>query len=131
MKKINDAELYERALEVAQEPKVFFIKNLCIALHISRKRFYDTFPLNSEKYNSISEILENKRHSKVSDMVEKWSNSNIPVLEISAAKILGGEEIRKALSTNYSENKNENKNKNTEIPAIKITIDNEILDAKF
>lgn len=118
-------KIYEQAIEVATKKKLFFIEQVIAFLPITKPTFYDYFKVDSDEFNVIKTILDNNRIEVSSAMYKKWYDSDNATLQVSLMKIIGSDEARRALSTNWNENKHsfdETK------PQINISIDGKLIE---
>lgn len=110
MNQYNKEEIFEQALQIAIEKKILFIDELCSHLPISRQTFYSYFPLESDSFNTIKEILcKNKIHVKC-QLREMWLQSLSPVLQIALYKLIASPEERKILADKFDDEKESNVN---------------------
>lgn len=106
----NKTEIFETAKKKIGEHKLFFVEDIVAFLPISKKTFYEYFPVESDECNELKELLnQNKTELKVS-MRSKWYKSNAPALQMALMKLICTEEERKKLAMQYSENGNINYN---------------------
>lgn len=106
----NKTEIFETAKKKIVEHKLFFVEDIVAFLPISKKTFYEYFPVESDECNELKELLnQNKTELKVS-MRSKWYKSNAPALQMALMKLICTEEERKKLAMQYSENGNINYN---------------------
>ena len=102
----NKTEIFETAKKKIVEHKLFFVEDIVAFLPISKKTFYEYFPVESDECNELKELLnQNKTELKVS-MRSKWYKSNAPALQMALMKLICTDEERKKLSMQYSENEN-------------------------
>lgn len=100
----NKTEIFETAKKKIVEHKLFFVEDIVAFLPISKKTFYEYFPVESDESNELKELLnQNKTELKVS-MRSKWYKSNSPALQMALMKLICTDEERKKLSMQYSEN---------------------------
>lgn len=100
----NKTEIFETAKKKIVEHKLFFVEDIVAFLPISKKTFYEYFPVESDESNELKELLnQNKTELKVS-MRSKWYKSNAPALQMALMKLICTDEERKKLSMQYSEN---------------------------
>jgi hypothetical protein len=102
-------KIFEQAKEVIIKNKLFFIEDIVAFLPISKKTYYEYFPIDSNESNELKALLEtNKTTLKVS-MRSKWYTSNAPALQMALMKLISTPEELKKLSMQYveSENKHE------------------------
>ena len=100
----NKTEIFETAKKKIVEHKLFFVEDIVAFLPISKKTFYEYFPVESDESNELKELLnQNKTELKVS-MRSKWYKSNAPALQMALMKLICTDEERKKLAMQYSEN---------------------------
>ena len=59
-------KIFEQAKEVTVKNKLFFIEDIVAFLPISKKTFYEYFPIESDESNELKELLQiNKTELKV------------------------------------------------------------------
>ena len=92
-------KIYKQALSALKENKdIHFIDDLLCFLPISRPTFYDFFPVDSDKLNTIKEGIElNKLKAKI-DIRKKLYNGDKAAELISLYKLIGTDDERRALS---------------------------------
>lgn len=98
----NKEKIFKQALDVATKKKLFFVEQVIAFLPITKPTFYDYFKVDSNEFNDIKNILENNRIEVSSAMYKKWFDSDNATLQVSLMKIIGSDEARRALSTNWS-----------------------------
>lgn len=99
----NKKKIYEQALKDAETYHFFFIDDLVAWLGISRTTFYNFFPPESDKLNTIKERLEKNKISTKHQIRQRWSTSANPTEQIALYKLLATPEERKMLAANYIE----------------------------
>ena len=96
-------KIFEQAKEVIVKHKLFFVDDIVAFLPISKKTFYEYFPVESDESNELKELLnQNKTELKVS-MRSKWYKSNAPALQMALMKLIATPEELKKLSMQHSE----------------------------
>jgi hypothetical protein len=99
----NQKEIFETAKKKIVEHKLFFVEDIVAFLPISKKTFYEYFPVESDESNELKELLnQNKTELKVS-MRSKWYKSNAPALQMALMKLIATPEELKKLSMQHSE----------------------------
>ena len=99
----NKTEIFETAKKKIVEHKLFFVEDIVAFLPISKKTFYEYFPVESDECNELKELLnQNKTELKVS-MRSKWYKSNAPALQMALMKLICSDEERKMLSMNHTD----------------------------
>ena len=97
-------KIFEQAKEAIVKHKLFFVEDIVAFLPISKKTFYEFFPLESDESNELKELLETNRTELKVSMRSKWYKSNAPALQMALMKLICTDEERKKLSMQYSEN---------------------------
>ena len=97
-------KIFEQAKEVIVKHKLFFVEDIVAFLPISKKTFYEFFPLESNESNDLKELLEQNRTELKVSMRSKWYKSNAPALQMALMKLICTDEERKKLAMQYSEN---------------------------
>lgn len=96
-------KIFEQAKEVIVKNKLFFIEDIVAFLPISKKTFYEYYPVTSDECNELKGLLEiNRTELKVS-MRSKWYKSNSPALQMALMKLIGNEDELRRLSMNRTE----------------------------
>lgn len=85
-------KLLKQALETAKTKNLFFIEDIVALLPCDKTTFYRHFPVESNEYNAIKEVLEENKITVKSNMRKKWYESDNPSLQISLMKIIGTDE---------------------------------------
>lgn len=101
----NKAEIYEQALELSQKMGFFFVQDLIDFLCISKPTFYLFFPDGSNELDALKENLYKNRITQKIHLRKRLSEGNGTEL-IALYKLIGNEDERRALSTNWNENQN-------------------------
>lgn len=115
-------KIFEQAKDVIIEHSLYFIEDVVAFLPISKKTYYEYFPIDSDESNDLKELLEaNKVRMKV-QLREKLSMGNKAAEILALYKLICSDEERKALQMVYSENKHEI----TEKPDISKLTDDEL-----
>lgn len=100
-------DLYKQAIEAAKDnkKKPIFIEHLVAELPCSKPTFYEYFPVDSNEFNAIKEIIERNRVTIKSSMLRKWYNSNNATLQIGLMKLIATEEEAHRLNGSRQETK--------------------------
>lgn len=99
----DKTKIYEQAKEVTIKNKLFFIEDIVAFLPISKKTFYEYFPIDSNESNELKELLQtNKTELKVG-MRKKWYSSGNATLQMALMKLICSDEERKMLSMNHTD----------------------------
>ena len=99
-------KIFEQAKEVIVKHKLFFVEDIVAFLPISKKTFYEFFPLESNESNELKELLEQNRTELKVSMRSKWYKSNAPALQMALMKLIATPEELRKLSMQHSEIEN-------------------------
>lgn len=99
---------YKLALEVAEKHKCYFIEQVVSHLAIHKTTFYDYFPIDSNEYNAIKEILDRNKIETKTKMYNKWFESDNATLQVGLMKLIGNEEEAHRLNGTRIETNNKN-----------------------
>jgi len=97
-------KIFEQAKEVIVKHKLFFIEDIVAFLPISKKTFYEYFPIDSNECNELKGLMETQRTELKVKMRSKWYNSNAPALQMALMKLIASPEELKRLSMTYTDN---------------------------
>ena len=103
-------KIFEQAKEVIVKHKLFFVEDIVAFLPISKKTFYEFFPLESNESNDLKELLEQNRVTLKVSMRSKWYTSNAPALQMALMKLIASPDELRRLSMQFVESENTNKN---------------------
>jgi len=104
----NKEKIYQEATELSKKMGFFFVQDLIDYLCIGKTQFYAYFPEESNELNALKENLYKNRITQKVHLRKKMSDSNSSSDTIALYKLIGNDEERKALSTNWNENNNNN-----------------------
>lgn len=94
-------ELEKLAITAIQEKKLFFIEDIVANLPCTKETFYQHFPVDSDGYKRVREVLDRvKTEIKVS-MRSKWYKSDHPALQITLYKLIATKEEQQAISMQH------------------------------
>ena len=96
-------KIFEQAKEVIVKHKLFFIEDIVAFLPISKPTFYEYFPIDSNEFNELKELLEVNRVTLKVSMRSKWYTSNAPALQMALMKLIANPEELKKLSMQFIE----------------------------
>ena len=99
-------KIFEQAKEMIIKHKLFFVEDIVAFLPISKKTFYEFFPLESDESNELKELLETNRTELKVSMRSKWYKSNAPALQMALMKLVATPEELRKLSMQHSEIEN-------------------------
>lgn len=96
----NKEKIYQEALELSKKMGFFFVQDLIDYLCISKPTFYDFFKDDSDELNALKENLYKNRITQKVHLRKRLSEGSGSEL-IALYKLIGNDEERKALSTNW------------------------------
>ena len=91
-------KIYKRAVKAIKKHKLFTITGVVECLPISVETFYQFFPLESEKSDTIKEMLMDNKVGIKSKLRKKWQDSDNATTQIALYKLVGNEEELERLS---------------------------------
>lgn len=97
-------KIFDQAKEVIVKHNLFFIEDIVAFLPCSKPTFYEFFPVDSNEFNELKDLLETNRTELKVSMRSKWYESNAPALQMALMKLIATPEELKKLSVNYNEN---------------------------
>ena len=102
MGSLIDAKLLKKKIvEAIEKNKLIFVEDCCAYSGISDPTFYTKFPVGSDDFNDITELLEkNKIAIKVS-LRKKWHESNCATRQMALYKLCSTKEEHRLLQQNY------------------------------
>ena len=111
-------EIYDKCVVLLENDKnsIRYIDELVAYLPICRTTFYDYFKVNSNKLNTIKELIDNNKVKVKSDLRRKWETSDNATLQMGAYKLLANEDELDRL------NGREKANNILEIPKMEINV---------
>lgn len=100
-------ELVANSLKILKDPtrNVLFWEELCVELGVSKHTFYNH---KLHEKHEIKEALKANRVRAKSALRNKWFKSDNPALNLALYKLIGTDEERKVLSTNYQNHGGQN-----------------------
>lgn len=101
----DKTKIYNEALELSKKMGFFFVQDLIDYLTISKTTFYTFFPEDSDELNTLKENLFKNRIQQKVHLRKRLSEGSGSEL-IALYKLIGNDEERRALSTNWQENNN-------------------------
>jgi hypothetical protein len=94
-------KIFEQAKEMIVKHKLFFVEDIVAFLPISKKTFYEYFPLDSNESNELKELLDTNRIELKVSMRSKWYKSNAPALQMALMKLIASPEELRKLAMNH------------------------------
>lgn len=98
------SKIFDQAKDVIVKHNLFFIEDIVAFLPCSKPTFYEFFPVDSNEFNELKDLLETNRTELKVSMRSKWYESNAPALQMALMKLIATPEELKKLSVNYNEN---------------------------
>lgn len=99
----NKDIIFNQAKELILKHELFFIEDVVSYLPISKKTYYEYFPIDSDESNELKRLLDsNKINIKVS-MRKKWKDSENATLQMALMKLICTDSERKKLSQTYND----------------------------
>lgn len=108
-------KIFNEALELSKKMGFFFVQDLIDYLTIGKTTFYTFFPDDSDELNTLKENLFKNRIQQKVHLRKRLSEGSGSEL-IALYKLIGNDEERRALSTNWN---NSEMNITTEQPIFK------------
>lgn len=96
-------KIYKQALKIVKEKKILDIRELINFLPCNKSTFYLFFPAQSEEMETIKENIEDNKIVVCGSLKRKWINSDSPVLQIAAYKLISSDEEAHRLNGSKTE----------------------------
>lgn len=97
--------LYQQAIKAIEENNLYFIEDVITLLPCSKPTFYDHFPVNSNQFNNLKEMIEMNKVAQKVKMRKKWGDSDNATLQMALMKLISTDDERKRLAVSYIESK--------------------------
>jgi hypothetical protein len=97
----NTEDLFNKAKEAIEKHKLFFIEDIVAFVPCDKTTFYRHFPLESNEYNELKEMLNKNKIEIKSSMRSKWYKSDAPALQLALYKLIASPDEHQALQMNY------------------------------
>lgn len=102
----NKAQIYEQAQAAIKKNNLFFIEDIIAFIPCSKFYFYDAFPVTSNEYNTLKELLEqNKIKTKSSIRAKLWQSNKASEL-LALYRLICTPEEHKLLNQQYLDHSN-------------------------
>jgi len=92
---------FKLALKVIKDKGLYLIEEVSVMIGISRDTFYRFYPVDSDKYDTIKEALEENKINIKAEIREKLRNGDKAAELIALYKLLSSNDERKALSMQH------------------------------
>ena len=97
----DKGKIFEQAKEAIQKNNLFFIEDIVAFLPISKKTYYEYFPLESDESNELKEMLElNKIKTKSAIRAKLYKGEKAAEL-LALYRLICTNEERQMLNQNY------------------------------
>ena len=94
-------KIFEQAKQQVKEHSLYFIEDVVAFLPISKPTFYEFFPVDSNEFNDIKELLENNKISTKVKLRKKLGEGDKASEILALYKLIATDEERKALSMQH------------------------------
>lgn len=91
-------KIFEQAKAAIIQHSLIFIEEVVSFLPISKPTFYEYFPVDSNDFNALKDLLNTNRVDIKVKLRNKWLESENPTLQISLYKLTSSEEELRRLS---------------------------------
>jgi len=95
--------LKTKAIEAIEKRRLLFVEDICAYIGISKSTYYDHFPLNSNDYNCLSDLLEKNKIEVKTAIRKKWLDSDRDTGLMALYKLCSTSEEHKKLQQNYTD----------------------------
>lgn len=99
----NKTTLYNKAKEIIKTKKPIFIEELISFMGIDKTTFYRHFPIDSNEYNEIRNLITDVKIEIKGGLRKKWYDSNNATTQIVLYRLLATKEENEAISLNKSD----------------------------
>lgn len=97
-------DLFELAIKAIEKHEPLFIEDLVSFLPCSKPTFYDHFPVDSNEFTELKEMIEKNKISQKSQLRKNWKDpESAPALQLALYKLLASTEEHKALQMQYND----------------------------
>jgi hypothetical protein len=105
----NRKKIFAKAKEQILSKRLIFVEEVVAFIGISKPTFYDFFPVDSNEFNELKELIETNKISLKTSMRKKWYDSDNPTLQMGLMKLIATPEEHKKLSQNYTDHTTDGK----------------------
>jgi hypothetical protein len=100
-------KIFEQTKKLIVDKNLFFIEDIISYLPISKPTFYSYFPIDSNEFNTIKELIDKNKVSTKALLMEKWFKSDAPALQIGLMKLIATDEQAHRLNGTKTVNQTE------------------------
>lgn len=105
----NKQQIYEQAIKAIDDHNLFFIEDVVAFLPITRKTYYEYFPLESDESNNLKEKLEiNKIKTKSAIRAKLYKSAKAAEL-LALYRLLATPDEHRKLNQSYIDHTTKNK----------------------
>ena len=104
----NQKKIYQQAEEAIKKHNLFFIEDIVAFLPCNKDTFYRFFPTNSDKYDTLKELLDdNKVKTKSSIRAKLWKSNKASEL-LALYRLIATPEEHQKLNQSYIDHTTKN-----------------------
>lgn len=96
-------KIYKQSLKIIEEKGVLDIKELITLLPCNKSTFYELFPAESEKMESLKELINDNKIVQCGSLKRKWLKSENATLQIAVYKLMGDDDEVHRLNASRTE----------------------------
>jgi hypothetical protein len=97
----NKEEILEKALEIIEKHKLFFVEDLIAYLPCNKSTFYKLIPATSDEMEPIKEALDNNKILTKVKLRRDWQAATAPALQLALYKLIGTKDELRSLSMQH------------------------------
>lgn len=94
-------KIFDDALKIIKEKDLIFIEEVVSYVPISKETFYNYYPLDSDRLDSIKDALNINKLATKELLRKKWRQSENPTLQIALYRLTSDKEEHKLLNQTY------------------------------
>ena len=100
---IDKEKLKAKAIEVINKNKLIFVEDICAMVGVSKDSYYKYFPVGSDDFDYLSNLLNENKISLKVGLRKKWFESDNATTQMALYKLCSTEIEHKKLQQNYSD----------------------------
>ena len=100
---IDKEKLKAKAIEVINKNKLIFVEDICAMCGVSKDSYYKYFPVGSDDFDYLSNLLNENKISLKVGLRKKWFESDNATTQMALYKLCSTEIEHKKLQQNYSD----------------------------